>query len=283
MAPITTSDNSSTVRRRFFPEYQGRSRREPLAVKVPEITAWFWILKLLTTATGEAASDYLLSTVGLVAVAIGMLGFGFTLWLQFRTRRYNAFAYWAAVMMVAIFGTMAADIVHRELGLSFAACTLFCALAVAVIFWSWHRTEGTLSVHSITTRRREVFYWLAVSFTFALGTAAGDLTASQLHFGFVGSIVLFAVVMAVPALGHWRFRLDGVVAFWWAYIVTRPLGASIADWWSKPATHGGLGYGTGAVASFLVVMSATVLTYVAVRPYIVVRRREYQASHPRNR
>src|ERR1700730_17654651 len=160
MAPITTSDNSSTVRRHFFPGVQGRLRREPLAVKVPEITAWFWILKLLTTATGEAASDYQLSTVGLVAVAIGMLGFGFTLRLQFRTRRYNAFAYWAAVMMVAIFGTMAADIVHRELGLSFAACTLFCALAVAVIFWSWHRTEGTLSVHSITTRRREVFYWL---------------------------------------------------------------------------------------------------------------------------
>jgi uncharacterized membrane-anchored protein len=264
MPPITTSDNSCTVRRRFFPEYRGRSRREPVAVKVPEITAWFWILKLLTTATGEAASDYLLNTLGLVAAGIGMLGFALTLWLQFRTRRYNPFTYWAAVMMVAIFGTMAADVIHRELGLSFAASTLFCSLAVAAIFWSWHRTEGTLSVHSITTRRREGFYWLAVSFTFALGTAAGDLTASQLHFGFLGSIALFAIVMAIPAMGHWRFRLNSVVAFWWAYIVTRPLGASIADWWSKPATHGGLGYGTGAVAAILAVMSVIVLTYVAV-------------------
>jgi uncharacterized membrane-anchored protein len=264
MPPITTSDNSCTVRRRFFPEYRGRSRREPVAVKVPEITAWFWILKLLTTATGEAASDYLLNTLGLVAAGIGMLGFALTLWLQFRTRRYNPFTYWAAVMMVAIFGTMAADVIHRELGLSFAASTLFCSLAVVAIFWSWHRTEGTLSVHSITARRREVFYWLAVSFTFALGTAAGDLTASQLHFGFLGSIALFAIVMAIPAMGHWRFRLNSVVAFWWAYIVTRPLGASIADWWSKPATHGGLGYGTGAVAAILVVMSVIVLTYVAV-------------------
>jgi uncharacterized membrane-anchored protein len=265
MAPITTSDNSSTVRRRFFPDYRGRSRREPLAVKVPEITAWFWILKLLTTATGEVVSDYLLSTISLMGLGVGMLGFAFTLWIQFRTRRYNTFAYWAAVMMVAIFGTMAADVVHRQLGVSFAACTLFWALAVAVVFWSWHRSEGTLSVHSITTRRREIFYWLAVSFTFALGTAAGDLTASSLHFGFLGSIVLFAAIMAVPALGHWRFRLNSVIAFWWAYILTRPLGASIADWWSKPATHGGLGYGTGAVAAALIVMSVTVLTYVAAR------------------
>jgi len=233
-------------------------------VKVPEITAAFWILKLLSTAMGEAASDYLLSTMRLAGLGIGVLGFAFMLWLQFRTRRYNAFAYWGAVMMVAVFGTMAADVIHHQLGVSFAASALFWSVAVAVTFWSWHRMEGTLSVHSITTRRREIFYWLAVSFTFALGTTAGDLTASQLHFGFLGSIIFFAVVMAVPALGHWRFGLNSVVAFWWAYILTRPLGASIADWWGKPATHGGLGYGDGAVAAGLAVMSIITLTYIAV-------------------
>jgi len=178
---------------------------------------------------------------------------------------YNAFAYWAAVMMVAVFGTMAADVIHHQLGVSFTMFTLFCALGVAATFWAWHRIENTLSVHSITTRHREVFYWLTVSFTFALGTAAGDLTASQLHFGFIGSIVLFAIVMAVPALGYWRFHLNGVVAFWWAYIATRPLGASIADWLSKPTKTGGLDYGDGPVAAGLLMTALVVVTYVAVR------------------
>ena len=240
-------------------------RLESLAAKVPEITIGFWVLKLLTTAMGEAASDYLLSTMSFVGFGIGAAGFVSTLWIQFRTRRYNAFAYWAAVMMVAVFGTMAADVIHHQLGVSFTMSTLFCALGVAATFWAWHRIENTLSVHSITTRRREVFYWLTVSFTFALGTAAGDLTASQLHFGFVGSIVLFAIVMAVPALGYWRFHLNGVVAFWWAYIATRPLGASIADWLCKPTKTGGLDYGAGPVAVGMLMTALVVVTYVAVR------------------
>lgn len=243
---------------------QVRARREPLAAKVPEITASFWVLKLLTTAMGEAASDYLLSAMGFLGFGIGLTGFALALWVQLRTRRYNAFAYWAAVMMVAVFGTMAADIMHHQLGVSFGMSTLFCALAVAVTFWLWHRSEHTLNIHSITTRRREVFYWLAVSFTFALGTAAGDLTASQLHFGFVGSIVLFAIVMAVPALGCWRFHLNGVLAFWWAYIVTRPLGASVADWVSKPVKAGALGYGDLPVAAVLLVSALILVTYVAL-------------------
>jgi uncharacterized membrane-anchored protein len=242
-----------------------RVRREPLASKVPEITTSFWVLKLLTTAMGEAASDYLLNTMNFVGFGIGLAGFVFALWVQFRTRRYNAFAYWATVMMVAVFGTMAADLVHHQLGVSFGFSTLFCAVAVAATFWMWHRSEHTLSVHSITTRRREVFYWLTVSFTFALGTAAGDLTASQLHFGFVGSIVLFAIAMAVPAVGFWRFHLNGVVAFWWAYIVTRPLGASVADWLSKPAAAGGRAYGDGPVAAVLLAVAAILVTFVAVR------------------
>ena len=241
------------------------TRREPIAAKVPDITASFWVLKLTTTAMGEAASDYLLNTVGFVGLGIGLAGFAFALLVQFRTRRYNVFAYWAAVMMVAVFGTMAADVVHHHLGVSLGMSTLFGALAVAATFWAWHRSENTLSIHSITTRRREVFYWLTVSFTFALGTSAGDLTASQLHFGLAGSIVLFAITMAVPALGCWRFRLNSVIAFWWAYIVTRPLGASVADWLSKPIKVGGLDYGDGPVAAGLLVIALILVAVAAVR------------------
>jgi uncharacterized membrane-anchored protein len=242
-----------------------RARLEPVAAKVPEITVSFWVLKLLTTAMGEAASDYLLSAMRLIGLGIGLAGFALALWVQFRTRRYNAFAYWAAVMMIAVFGTMAADTLHHQLGVSFGVSTLVCALAVAATFWAWYRVEHTLSIHSITTRRREVFYWLTVSFTFALGTAVGDLTASSLHFGFVGSIVLFAVVMAVPAFGCWRFRLNSVIAFWWAYIVTRPLGASVADWLSKPTRAGGLAYGDGPVAAILLALAIVLITVAAVR------------------
>ena len=240
-------------------------RRGPMAVKVPEITATFWILKLLTTGMGEAASDYLLSTLRFVGFGIGLLGFVLSLWVQFRTRRYNAFAYWSAVMMVAVFGTMAADVMHHQLHVPFEISTAGYLLALMVTFWAWHRTERSLSIHSITTRRREVFYWLAVSFTFALGTAAGDLTASVLHFGFAGSIVLFAVVFAIPAMGYWRFRLNSVVAFWWAYIITRPLGASVADWVSKPHRAGGLGYGDVPVVAVLLGIIFVLLAFVAVR------------------
>lgn len=241
-----------------------RERLEPAVAKVPEITASFWVLKLLTTATGEAASDYLLSTMSAIGLGIGLLGFALALWIQLRTRRYNAFAYWSAVMMIAVFGTMAADTLHHQLGVSVEVSTLVCAIAVVATFLVWYRIEHTLSIHSITTRRREVFYWLTVSFTFALGTAVGDLTSS-LHFGFVGSIILFAVVMVVPALGRWRFRLNSVIAFWWAYIATRPLGASVADWLSKPTKSGGLAYGDGPVAAVLLVFALLLLTLAAVR------------------
>jgi uncharacterized membrane-anchored protein len=246
-------------------------QRGPLRSKVPEITAAFWVLKLLTTAMGEAASDYLLSALSYLGLAIGVAGFGLTLWLQFRTRCYQPVVYWAAVSMVAVVGTMVADLIHGEFGVPLVVSTLSCGAALALTFFVWHRTEGTLAIHSITTRRREVFYWLTVSFTFALGTAAGDLTADQLGLGFVGSIVLFAVLMTVPALGHWQLRLNAVAAFWFAYILTRPLGASIADWLSKPARHGGVGYGDGPVAGALLTAFAVALAITCLRRAITSR------------
>ena len=242
-----------------------RPMRSVLGAKVPLITVWFWVLKLSTTALGEAASDYLLKQFGNAGVASVTAGFVLALSLQLWLRRYNPFVYWTAVAMVAVFGTMAADLVHGDLGVPLWASTLCCALAVAVTFAVWRRTEGTLSIHSVTTRRREMFYWLAVSFTFALGTAAGDLTAGQLGLGFSGSIVLFAVVIAVPALGWSQFTMNGVLAFWWAYIVTRPLGASIADWLSKPPRADALGLGDGPVAAVLLVVTVALVTGVALR------------------
>jgi uncharacterized membrane-anchored protein len=239
--------------------------RGRLGLKVPEITAIFWVLKLLTTATGEAASDYLLSALNYFGLIIGVVGFVATLGLQLRTRRYKPVVYWAAVSMIAVVGTTAADVIHHELGVPLPMSTLVYAVALMVTFAVWRRCEGTLSIHSITTPRREVFYWLTVLFTFALGTAAGDLTADQLGLGFAGSIALFAIVMAVPAVGRGLLGLGSVSAFWFAYVLTRPLGASVADWLSKPERHGGVGLGDDLVAAVLFAAIVVVVAAISIR------------------
>jgi uncharacterized membrane-anchored protein len=221
----------------------------PVAVKVPAITVLFWVVKVLTTGIGEAASDYLGGVSIALAGVVGLLGLAAALALQLRTRRYVPVVYWTAVLMVAVFGTMAADALHVVLGIPYAASSACYAVALAVVFVLWRRSEGTLSIHSIDTRRRELWYWLTVLLTFALGTALGDLTAVALHLGFLASAVLFAVVIAVPAIAC-RAGVDPVLTFWAAYVVTRPLGASVADWLGKPATPaGGLGLGDGTVTA----------------------------------
>jgi uncharacterized membrane-anchored protein len=236
-----------------------------LAAKVPAITLLFWIIKTLTTGMGEALSDFLANTNLVAAIAIGVLGLAGALWLQLRSRRYTAPVYWLAVAMVAVFGTMAADGVHL-VGLPYAVTTVFYLLVVGGLFVAWHRSEGTLSIHSITTRRRELFYWATVLASFALGTAAGDLTADELRLGYLPSVVIFAVAIAVPALGWRFFRLNPVVAFWIAYVLTRPLGASVADWLGKPAAHGGgLGFGDGTVAAGGAVAIALLVGYLTLR------------------
>ena len=239
-----------------------------LAAKVPEVTVLFWLVKVLTTGMGEAASDWL-GEVGLVlAGTVGVLGFAGALWLQFRTRRYVPAVYWTAVAMIAVFGTMAADAVHVGLGLPYAASTACYAVVLAVVLLLWRRSEGTLSIHSITTRRREVWYWLTVLCTFALGTAAGDWTADGLHLGYLGSVVLFAALIAVPAVAWWRSALGPVPAFWSAYVVTRPLGASIADWLGKP---GGEGLGDGAVTGVALLLFLVLVGWVVVTRHGVQR------------
>jgi uncharacterized membrane-anchored protein len=245
-------------------------RPEPLAAKVPAIIGLFWALKLLTTGMGEALSDFMGQTSIPLAALVGVGGFVLAMRLQLRAREYRAPVYWFAVMMVAVFGTMVADGIKDGAGLSYAVTTPFFALCVTGVFLAWYRSEGTLSIHSITTRRREAFYWCAVLATFALGTAAGDLTAMTLHLGYAGSVVLFAALMAVPALLWWRGLLNPVAAFWTAYVLTRPLGASFADGFSKP-DHGGLGLGDGPVSAVLLV------AFLALVAHAARSRRDVQA------
>ena len=239
-------------------------RRQPLAAKVPEITVLFWVIKILTTGMGEATSDFLAKGNLVVAGVAGFAGFAVALWLQFRVRRYIAVVYWFAVAMVAVFGTMAADGLHVGLGIPYIVTTVFYAAVLAVVFWLWRRNEGTLSIHSIVTRRREAYYWLTVLATFALGTALGDLTATTLRLGFLTSGLMFTGLILIPALAWWRFGLNEIVAFWWAYVLTRPLGASFADWLSKPHALSGLNLGDGQVAAVATVIIAVLVGYVAV-------------------
>ena len=244
---------------------------EPLAAKVPQIGVLFWVVKLLTTAGGEAFSDFLAHHIALGA-AVDLVLIVTGVFFQFRTRRYVAAAYWYLALAVATFGTGAADVLHLDLGLPYAATTVGWAVVLAVVFWRWYRSEGTLSIHSIVTRRRETYYWATVFATFALGTALGDLTAITLHLGFLGSAILFMVVIAVPAIG-WRMGLNPVAAFWFAYIVTRPLGASFADWFSRPRSLSGLDLGDLPVAA------AFVIALIVLVGYLQVSKHDSQPGH----
>ncbi len=226
---------------------------------------YFWIIKLLTTGMGETTSDYLVHQLDpLIAVALGGLGLATALVLQLSARRYVAWIYWLAVVMVAIFGTMAADALHVELGIPYLVSTAFFAVALAVIFVAWYAREKTLSIHSIDTRSRELFYWATVMATFALGTAAGDMTAITLRLGYFSSGVLFAAVIAVPALAYRLFGLNAILAFWFAYIVTRPLGASFADWIGRSHNLGGLGLGTGSISLILALVISGFVGYLTM-------------------
>ncbi|MER6031153.1 hypothetical protein [Streptomyces sp. NPDC001851] len=246
------------------PRGHTRARIRESATKVPEVTVYFWIIKVLTTGMGETASDFLAHLLGPIpAVGLGGLAFAASLVLQFAVRRYVAWIYWTAIVMVSVFGTMAADVLHVGLGVPYALSTPFFLLALAAVFALWYATERTLSIHSIRTRRREFFYWAAVLATFALGTAAGDLTAT-IGLGYAGSVVLFAVAICVPALAHRGGLLGAVAAFWSAYVLTRPLGASLADWMALPAGRGGLAWGLGPVTLSWTAAIVGFVTYLAV-------------------
>jgi uncharacterized membrane-anchored protein len=239
----------STLTARLAPD----SKTRQMLNKVPEVTLYFWIIKILCTTVGETAADYLNDTLGFgltntsyasAAVLIVVLIF------QFRTRRYIPGIYWLAVVLISVVGTLISDNLVDNLGVALQTTTIAFGIALAVTFIAWYVSERTLSIHSIVTTRREAFYWLTVLFTFALGTSGGDLVSEQFGLGYLTAILIFGGAIALVTAAHYWLRLGPITAFWMAYILTRPLGASIGDWMSQKHWRGGLGLGT-TVTSFI--------------------------------
>ena len=242
----------------------GDTKWRQMLNKVPEVTLYFWIIKVLCTTVGETASDYLATNLNL-GLTITTLITGtlliVVLVMQFRARKYIPGIYWLAVVLISVVGTQITDNLTDNFGVSLETTTVVFSIVLAIVFAVWYAVERTLSIHSIVTTKRETFYWLAILFTFALGTAAGDLTAEYFNLGYLVSLLIFAGLIAVITLSHYGFRSylgqhhrhfsrNAVLAFWLAYILTRPLGASIGDYLSQAKSDGGLGLGT-TITSFI--------------------------------
>jgi uncharacterized membrane-anchored protein len=253
----------------------------PTALRVPQITAYFWVIKGLSTAMGEATSDWSVKSLPPeLAVLIGFTGFLIALGLQLRMRRYNPWTYWLAVCGVGVFGTMAADVLHVALHVPYIASSILYAVILGAVFLSWQRTERTLSIHTIDTTRRELFYWAAVVATFAMGTAVGDLTATTFHLGYFGSIWLFAGIILIPCIGFRFLHWSPIFSFWFAYVITRPLGASVADWLSKPKIIGGLALGDGPVAGAFTLAIVILVAFLAITRVDVQRAEAAAPAQP---
>lgn len=235
----------------------------PQINRVPRVTADFWLIKLMAVTMGETAADYLAVNLGLGLTATSLLMTAvllIALVLQVRQKRYVPWSYWLAVVLISIVGTLVTDNLVDTFGVSLVTTTVAFTIALSGTFWAWWRSEGTLSIHKVSTGRREAFYWLAILFTFALGTAAGDLVSEQFGLGYLATGILFAMIILSLSLGYFLLGLDGILAFWLVYIFTRPLGASFGDLLSQPADYGGLGLGTIVTSAiFLAVILAVVL------------------------
>ena len=240
--------------------------QQPLAAKVPEVTALFWVIKISTTAAGEAISDMFVSNKKLgVVVEISM--FGVALILQFASRRYAAIPYWFLALAIATAGTGVADTMHLVFGMPYAVTSLFWLGVLAAVFAVWNRNEHTLDIHSITTNRREKYYWCVVFATFALGTAVGDFVASTLGLGYIASALLFCGVILIPWAG-WKFlHWNSIFAFWFAYVITRPIGASFADYFSKGHGVSGANFGDWQTALVMTTIVAVLVAYTAKARY----------------
>jgi uncharacterized membrane-anchored protein len=233
--------------------------------KVPEVTIFFWIIKILATTVGETAADFLNVNLnlGLTNTTYFMTGLLLiTLFFQFRSTRYVPGIYWLAVVLISIVGTLVTDNLVDNLGVSLETTTIIFSIALLATFTAWYASEKTLSIHSIYTTKREAFYWLAILFTFALGTAAGDLVAEGLSLGYLVSALMFAALIGAVTIAHYGFKLNAVLAFWIAYILTRPLGASIGDYLSQPRDEGGLELGTVATSAIFLVTILSLVIYL---------------------
>ena len=250
------------------------SQARTILNKVPEITLYFWIIKVLCTTVGETAADFLNVNLnfGLTGTSIvtGVL-LAVVLWFQFKSPKYIPSIYWMAVVLISVFGTLVTDNLTDAMGVPLETSTILFALLLAGTFWLWHTKEKTLSIHSIFTRQREVFYWLAILFTFALGTATGDLMAEGLGLGYLLTGVIVAGVIALIALA-WRMGLNAILSFWLIYILTRPLGASLGDFLSQPLSHGGLNLGaTWTSVIFLLAILGTVVYLTLTKKDVIDR------------
>ena len=233
--------------------------------RVPEVTLFFWIIKIMATTVGETAADYLAFTLnfGLSATSYLMGGLLLAaLWLQLRMKRYVPANYWVVVVLLSVVGTLITDRLVDQAGISLVTTTIAFSIALALTFVLWYRSEKTLSIHSVFTDKRELFYWAAILFTFALGTAAGDLFAEGMKLGYGPSALIFGAVITVITLAHYVFKLNAVLAFWLAYILTRPLGASMGDLLSQPVTNGGLGLGTTTTSVVFLVVILGLVTFI---------------------
>ncbi|MGH7204465.1 MAG: COG4705 family protein [Candidatus Levyibacteriota bacterium] len=246
--------------------------------KVPEITIYFWIIKILCTTVGETAADFLNTNLnlGLTGTSVIMsILLIIALFFQFKAKKYIPSIYWTAVVLISIVGTLITDNLTDNLGVSLITTTIIFSIVLAIVFAMWYKVEGTLSIHTINKMRREAFYWLAILFTFALGTAAGDLTAEQLNLGYFVSLLLFAALIAIVTIAHLRFKLNAVLSFWIAYILTRPLGASIGDFLSQDKSSGGMGLGTTVTSGiFLFCILITVIYLTATKKDAVAKSEE---------
>ena len=235
--------------------------------KVPEVTIYFWIIKVLATTVGETAADFLNTNLnlGLTNTSLIMAGLlTLTLAVQFRCSRYVPAVYWLAVVLISVVGTLITDNLTDNYGIPLAATTLIFGVALLLTFAAWYRSEKTLSIHTIYTSRRQAFYWLAILFTFALGTAAGDLVAERANLGYGISALMFGGLIAAVCIGRFGFRVNAVLSFWIAYILTRPLGASLGDLFSQPRDSGGLGAGTAVTSGLFLGAILALVVYLAV-------------------
>lgn len=254
------------------------SRGQLRSNKVPEVTVYFWIIKVLCTTVGETAADLLNEKAGLGLTGVSVLMsalLGVVLVVQFRSSAYRPGVYWSAVALISVVGTLISDNLTDNMGVPLEASTTVFAIVLAVVFAVWHRRERTLSIHHIDTTSRESFYWLAVLFTFALGTAAGDLVSERIDLGYWLSAVLFAMAIAAVAIAHFALDLDAVLSFWIAYILTRPLGASIGDYLSQPTSNGGLDLGAVVTSALFLAVILGLVTYLSV-----TRRDVAEPEHP---
>ncbi len=247
-------EDASTIGRRIFN-------------KVPEVTIYFWIIKVLCTTVGETAADFLNTNLHLgltgTTVVMGSLLI-VTLFFQFAAKRYVPGIYWLAVVLISVVGTLITDNLTDNFGVSLETTTIVFSITLAVVFVAWYTSEKTLSVHTINTLRREVFYWLTILFTFALGTAAGDLAAEKLNLGYLLSAIIFGTLIAIVTIAHLRFKLNAVLAFWIAYILTRPLGASLGDYLTQPNDNGGLGLGTVLTSMLFLTAILSTVVYLTI-------------------